>query len=326
MLSQRSGVAALLAVFLAALIYFARFTSRDSYPAYSSLRSDESGTRLLYLGLEGTGKLTVARNYLPLPLVQAHNAALLLIGVRPATLLTWSSDELSNLERLARSGNRVTIGITNDRFEWKQFDTRKSAIVQRWGVSLEPKSSPLELLPGNGWVAESDQLLSKPFGAGVILLLSETSLLTNRELAAGGIPPFVPFLIGSSRAVLMDETHLGVEETGSIAGLARHYHLQGLFVGLLLLAALFVWNRAAQTPLPPPADESSAHHTNRDVLVSLLERNLTSSNLIPACVAEWSRTNPGQSIHYDTSIPHSDPVADYRELQDQLKSVKRIHT
>src|SRR6185437_1357763 len=103
----------------------------------------------------------------------------------PATLLTWNEEELSNLERLARMGNRVTIGITDDPVKWKGLRGKKLLIVKRWSLALEPRSSPLRLRPENGWIAESDDLLYKSFGTGCILLLTETDLLSNGELGGG---------------------------------------------------------------------------------------------------------------------------------------------
>ena len=44
-------------------LFVLRFQTGDVYPAYSSLRSDPLGTRVLYESLENLGDITLQRNY-----------------------------------------------------------------------------------------------------------------------------------------------------------------------------------------------------------------------------------------------------------------------
>jgi hypothetical protein len=57
-------------------------------------------------------------------------------------------------------------------------------------------------------------------------------------------------MLGGNQRVVFDESHLGEVESGSIAGLARNYHLEGLALALLTLAGLYVWKNSSSL-LPP---------------------------------------------------------------------------
>jgi len=91
--------------------------------------------------------------------------------------------------------------------------------------------------------------------------------------------------------VVFDETHLGVTADPGIAALARRYGLAGAFFVLLLLAALWIWQRMAL--FVPPAEEHPevllGYHPAAG-LEALLRRSVPASELAETCVAEWRRT------------------------------------
>jgi hypothetical protein len=136
--------------------------------------------------------------------------------------------------------------------------------------------------------------------------------------------------------VQFDEFHLGISERPGVAALAREYRLEGLFWGLILLAALFVWRNSSYF-VPPPDDESSAEDydfaSERDAtegLISTLHRNIPPGELLRVCLKEWEKTSPAaQSLSADQeerirAAMKMNPVSGYqticRILSDKSKS------
>ena len=122
-------------------------------------------------------------------------------------------------------------------------------------------------------------------------------------------------------AVAFDETHLGIEESGSIAGLARRFKLQGLVVGLLILVGLFIWNQSVSFPPPAPFESSGDKQVlgadARSTFAGLIASHLPPRALLESCVAEWNRVKPQQQITTELSAK-IDPIATYRQLQENL--------
>jgi hypothetical protein len=136
-------------------------------------------------------------------------------------------------------------------------------------------------------------IIERSCGPGSLVLSSDSYFVSNEALRRERHPALLAWLIGGRREVLFDETHLGVEEKPGVAGLMRRYHLEGVLLGLLLVAALFVWQNSA--PLVPPlADEPNE---GRGALVqgkestagfaSLLRRSIPPAEILSVCFAEW---------------------------------------
>jgi hypothetical protein len=101
----------LVVIFAAGVMYLfgIQFAAGDVYPEYSSLRTDPSGTKLLYDSLTRLPNVTVARNYLPLDVLN-DNGAILLLGLNPG-IFGESDEELQRFERLARDGHRIVAAM-----------------------------------------------------------------------------------------------------------------------------------------------------------------------------------------------------------------------
>ncbi len=312
-----------LVVFGAGLVYFDGFSSTRSYPPYSSLNAQKNGAKLLFAALAGTGKLSVERNYRPLSLLRVKNSAILFLGITPASALQWTDSNLTTLERLASAGNRVAIVLTGDPLDWKQLANNKSPLLHRWRLPIEPGSSPLRLNSGNGWQFEEAGLLGKKFGAGVVLFLLHAEHFTNQPVSETPWQTILPVLVGPYASVIFDESHLGIEETGSVAGLARRYRLQGLIAGLLLLAGLFIWKQAIRFSPLVQEPGNLPQPSMRDVLGSLLAENISSPDLIPLCIDEWNRYQPKHLLSRD-AVTSEEPVDAYRRIQEELALRKPI--
>ena len=136
-------------------------------------------------------------------------------------------------------------------------------------------------------------VIERPFGPGSLVLSADSYFASNEALRRERYPALLTWLIGGCRVILFDETHLGVEEHLGVAALLRRYHLQGVLMGLLLVAGLFVWQNSA--PFVPPFQEEPAK--GRTALVqgrestagfaSLLRRSIPPADILSVCFAEW---------------------------------------
>jgi len=139
-------------------------------------------------------------------------------------------------------------------------------------------------------------LIERRYGSGTIVLAADSYYFSNEALLKERQPELLAWLIGFSRRALFDETHLGVEESPGIAALGRKYRLHGLLAGSLLLAGLFLWKSSA---IFVPPYEQEARREEPDLVagkesaagfVNLLRRNISSAELLSACITEWKRS------------------------------------
>ena len=138
-------------------------------------------------------------------------------------------------------------------------------------------------------------VLERRLGLGSLVLLSDSYGFSNEALRRGH-PDFLAWVVGSSRRVIFDETHLGVSEEPGLATLALKHHFQGLFLALLGLAALFIWKNSAA--FMPPLDEShpgqeTGHILGEDAqtgFVNLIRRSVARTDLLVVCAAEWRKS------------------------------------
>jgi hypothetical protein len=109
----RSLVLPLLALgFLAGIahLFLQRFEAGDVYPAYSSLRADPLGTKVLYESLEDLDGIAVSRNYLPIPRLRAsRDTTLMVVGVPSGALEYVDEAEVRALEAFLVDGGRLVV-------------------------------------------------------------------------------------------------------------------------------------------------------------------------------------------------------------------------
>jgi hypothetical protein len=139
-------------------------------------------------------------------------------------------------------------------------------------------------------------IIERPLGRGTLVLSADSFYFSNEALRRDREPALLAWLVGSSRRVIFDESHLGVQEAPGVATLARRYRLHGLLVGLLLLAGLFVWKNAVSF-IPP--DEEQRARARGDLVagkesaagfVNLLRRNIPGPELLGLCLLEWRKS------------------------------------
>ncbi|MBI5383351.1 MAG: DUF4350 domain-containing protein [Verrucomicrobia bacterium] len=138
--------------------------------------------------------------------------------------------------------------------------------------------------------------MERRLGGGSMVLLTDSYLFSNEALRQHREPALLAWLVGPARRVIFEETHLGVEEAPGLATLARQYRLHGVFLALLLLAALYIWRNSV--PFMPPPEEQLAWEHGDAVLgkesaagfVNLLRRNIRGSDVLAVCFAEWKKS------------------------------------
>ena len=138
--------------------------------------------------------------------------------------------------------------------------------------------------------------IERPLGAGTLVLLTDSWHFTNEALRDDRTAEWLAWLVGRSRRVIFDETHLGIREQPGVAMLARRYRLHGVVAVLAVLAGLFVWrNSTSFPPVEPtprqPGDNAAVQGREAAAgFVSLLRRNLPVASLASTCFQEWRKS------------------------------------
>ena len=294
----------LLAVFLVGIVelFLLRFAAGDVYPPYSSLRADPYGTRALYESLEKIPGAIVVRHLKPLNMLEGAAGVVFYTGVHPQMLALASNKELERFEAVVQRGARLILALqpVKDKPEAK---LGRSIIEERWGVRLAYSQESEDLLPSqtllyfdhpdkNWQTLRQASVIARGLGKGSIVLVANVYLLSNEALLASRDTDLLAAIIGGpAQRFTFDEYHFGVEETGSLAALARKYGLQGLVAGLLVLAALFVWQSSAS--FLPPREVEEAEALGKSAVsgfVNLLRRGIPSTELLPLCAKEWRKS------------------------------------
>jgi hypothetical protein len=275
-----------------------QFAAGDFYPAYSSLRSDPKGAKLLFDTLSRLPGFSVIRNYLPLEYFTGKSAVLLL-GLSPAA---FDMDFLKRAERLAQNGSRVVAAMEFRGEAPREDNHEKSPLEQTWHVGLKFDSKAndahrLSLAPGAEWTVREQigsriLAIERTFGAGSVLLLAESDDFGNESTLAGDRLDRVSAAIGDYTRVAFDEQHFGIAESGSVVQLARKFRLLGLALGLVIVGALAIWKNAS--PFPPPLAAGPGQNVGRtsfEGLLALLRRHVRARDLVRTCWEEWLKAN-----------------------------------
>lgn len=155
-------------------------------------------------------------------------------------------------------------------------------------------------------------LAERRFGRGSIVVATDSYFASNEALLKEPEPGFLSWLVGDAREIIFDEAHLGTTETPGIMTMARRLHLEGIFIGGLVLFALFVWqsNSSLIPPHPGPSGRASLTVAGQGAaagLVSLLRRGIPRSRLLAKCVEVWETSarrqgTPGARIAVVTKV------------------------
>ena len=300
-------------------IFNIRLVSGGLYPAWSSLRPDPDGTRVLFDALAAPAGLRPFANTRLSNNRPSATRRFCSWAIRRPPLARASNADLGEFEQAARSGDRIVIAMDPERSFFRPDKPEDSALTKRWGVRIE-RMRTLFFDKAEGWMRDVEAsgrpfAIERAFDSGSIVLVPYSDVFANQNLANERDSVLLMRFIGANTRVVFDESHLGVQETGSVLGLVHKYRLDGALWGLLAVAIVFVWSHAAGFP---PADaeppQAIAGHDAHAALAQLLRRHIPVSRVVEACV---SQAAAGSRVPSRTP-EQTDPVAAYRALQQEL--------
>lgn len=321
----------LVLAFLCAVVWIAMTPLQlgDSYPAYSTLRADPLGAKILYDSLAELRGVRVERNFKMLSRLEGSEpGTLFFLGGGGPAFASESEAQLKQWEGLAAKGWRLVFVFQNampavdanfDVFKPKESKGKQAAPIKvppvrsRWGMRVRlrtatlkekaemdrtPRTSALYFEGDGSWsvVAKEEDgkaaQVEKAMGTGAVVLMSRIFPISNEGLRERPDGRLVSELLGPNKRVVFDELHHGLDETGSVGSLIRRYRMQGAAAVLLLLGLLFIWRNATSLlPLNDAAVEFNGllGRDSRQGMFTLLRRNVPRDRLILTCVAEWQR-------------------------------------
>ncbi len=350
---------ALIAVFVFVMVQIAMLplSTGDTYPPYSSLRADPKGTMALYESLGGLKELRVSRNIQSVSKLKGTDAVVLMLGAAAWTPLSWPEEQLKFFEAIVDKGGRLVIAFLPEPPEKSSHkriprSDQVPPIVKRWHVSVATYTASAEKVEQagsmpretsayfkmdekSGWSVldtnddDDATLIARQFGKGDILLLTESYPLSNEGLRAMRDIKLIQELTGSHRHIIFDETHLGVEFTGSVGTLIRRYRLTAAFATALLLGLLFLWkNSSSLLPqMAEPETNVAAGADSQSGLVNLLKRSVPVKDLARACWTRWKETRTLgkpvsdlriQRVEQELASASASPAVLYRRIQTIL--------
>ncbi|MGA2738302.1 MAG: DUF4350 domain-containing protein [Bryobacteraceae bacterium] len=331
-------LAVMAAAFAGGLLYLfsRRFAGGDAYPAYSTLRSDPAGAKVIFESLSRLQGVMAVRSYLPLDRLADRNSTVVMLGVEPRSFAMQPDSELHVLEEFAQRGNRMVFGMAEAA---GRQPMRSARLEKLWGVRFgldfdKQGHSDLYFAEAKGWdVLEADRtrpvVVERPFGKGSIVLVAEGRMFSNESVADAGQTELLTRILGPHTRILFDESHFGIVESGSVAALARRFRLQGLALGLAIIAVLFIWKNASSFPpvAGPPREEKVFGRTSVAGLVTLLRRHIAPDQLASVCWQEWLKSHardiaPTRRAQAEAAIRNraDHPTEALREVQTIIRA------
>ena len=280
----------------------------NSYPLYSSLRSDPLGAKALHDALAETGEYQVSRSYKPVRAERAPNALILRLGM---TSIAWSlsGGKPEGWEKMALAGARVVVALHGSMPDEKPSKGMRSIEARlqihlygrtiKAGQTTEPvtKNSELGLRiddPIWSCLLNGEQgclVAERTYGKGSVVLTTRPYLLSNEGLRTSRDAVLLAAILGTPQMIIFDEESLGIEESGSLMGLLRRYRLTAALCVLLAWGVLFIW-RGSSSLLPhrPSGVSMLAGRGSVAGLTNLLRRSISEKQLIATCLEEWKKS------------------------------------
>ena len=318
-----------------------QFAAGDVYPAYSTLRSDPSGAKLIFESLGRLPGVTATRSYQLLDRLGDRDSTIVFLGLDPRAFAMQPPADLRAYEAFAGRGNRLVLGMGEGS---GGAPPGQSALESSWGVRFgldfdKAGNDILYFAQARNWqvldqIAQGPLVAAKTFGNGSIVLVASGRLFGNKAVAEARDTALLarilrPQKMGPHTRIVFDEAHFGIVESGSVMALARRFRLHGLGFGLALCAVLFIWRNASSFPPVTNAapTEKVLGRTSISGLVTLLRRHIAPDQLASACWQEWRKSHarevpPGRLIAAEQAVRKlADRPADaLREIQGILRA------
>ncbi|MGA2590597.1 MAG: DUF4350 domain-containing protein [Bryobacteraceae bacterium] len=282
-----------------------QYAAGDVYPAYSTLRSDPAGAKLIFESLSRLPGVTAIRSYRPLERLLDRDSTVLLLGLEPRAFAMQSPADLRTFEEFAARGNRLVLSMGPGS---GRAPPRQTALEKLWGVRFgldfdKDGNDILYFAAAKNWEvlkpsAQGPLVVEKAFGKGSIVLVAAGRLFGNKAVAEARQTALLTGIIrpqttGPPTRILFDEAHFGIVESGSVVALARRFRLHGLALGLALCTVLFIWRNASG--FPPVSSvaptEKVFGRTSVSGLVTLLRRHIAPDRLVLACWQAWRKSH-----------------------------------
>ncbi|MDA0322793.1 MAG: DUF4350 domain-containing protein [Verrucomicrobia bacterium] len=179
-------------------------------------------------------------------------------------------------------------------------------------------------------------ILERRIGDGTVVISSLSYVISNEAMKNDRHTHLLAWMVGRYDSAIFNEYIHGMIHRTGVAALARQYHLEPLFAGLLVLAALFIWRSVC--PLVPPGARGVADSTRLGIatgrgsgsaLVNLLRRNIPRQKVLAVCYQEWKRTrgHAGMSEHVRAGI--ADAIHEERAApvgkRNPARAYNRLH-
>lgn len=143
-------------------------------------------------------------------------------------------------------------------------------------------------------------IMERKLGTGSVVICTDSFFASNEALWNDPKAKFISWLVGDARRVIFDETHFGssIGDEDSLMTLARRYGMHGLFIGGLLLFALYVWRNSAS--LVPPDESRDLGHWRADAIAGMsatsglegmLSRGISRKQILKRCFETWDGTS-----------------------------------
>jgi len=176
-------------------------------------------------------------------------------------------------------------------------------------------------------------VITRPYGAGSIVMLAEGYPLSNEGLAADRATGLLAWLSGDARLIRFDEAHLGFHDEPGVMKLLIRYRLHGLLAGVLLAVLLAIWGMAgAPAPRLHPAGPDPTLVAGRGGsagLLALLRRAIPARRLLSEMLARWrpsraasgwraARLDAQTLAEFDRLARYGDPVGGYNRIHDVI--------
>jgi Domain of unknown function (DUF4350) len=182
-------------------------------------------------------------------------------------------------------------------------------------------------------------VVQRSWGRGSIVMSAGSYLFSNEALRNHRSADLLAWVVVPGHIVIFDEFHHGLSYRPGIATLARQYRLHGVFLALLVVAALLGW-RQAVVFVPPSRGDGGGGGPAMGLdtgqgLVDLARRHIQPLELLSVCFDAWQP-------HRDKRVPddlvaqvkalvqeatenpkQNDPVKIYRLICELLKQGKR---
>lgn len=176
-------------------------------------------------------------------------------------------------------------------------------------------------------------VIERALGRGRIVLMANAYVLSNEAVHKDRGTAFLTWLVGNQRRATFVESALGVREETGVGHLARRYGLGGALALLLLLGALYLWQRAvAFYPVRDDVGslgEVALRHEPAAGMTALLRRSLGRATLLTTCVQHWREARRGQPANaaalarfdaaWQARVPEAPSTETYNSLVRALK-------